>query len=148
MADIRHRVGIAAPLEQVYGALATVEGVRSWWTREARGEDGLGERVALYFGHPEPSAVMEITDLDRAGRVGWHFVDGPAEWVGTTVTFDLRPEGDETVVLFTHAGWPAPAEFMHHCSSKWALFLFGLKAGLEGGSATPHPEDARISNWG
>jgi uncharacterized protein YndB with AHSA1/START domain len=148
MADIRHRIGITAPLEEVYGALATADGVRSWWTRDARGKDGLGERLALYFGGAEASAVLEVTDLDGGSRVGWRFVDGPAEWIGTSVKFDLRAEGDETVILFTHADWREPAEFMHHCSSKWALFLFGLKAGLEGGSATPHPEDARISNWG
>jgi hypothetical protein len=52
------------------------------------------------------------------------------------------------VVLFTHAGWREPVEFMHHCSTKWAYFLLGLKAGLEGGPATPYPEDMAISSWG
>ena len=148
MADIRHRVGIAAPLEEVYGAVATVDGVRSWWTREAYGADGVGERVALHFGRPEPSAIYEVTDLDGAGRVGWRFIDGPPEWIGTTVDFDLRAEGDETVVLFTHSDWREPVEFMHHCSSKWGVFLMGLKRGLEGGTAAPFPDDARISDWG
>ena len=47
-----------------------------------------------------------------------------------------------------HADWREPAEFMHHCSTKWAYFLLGLKAGLEGGSATPYPGDMAISTWG
>ena len=33
-------------------------------------------------------------------------------------------------------------------STKWAYFLLGLKAGLEGGSATPYPGDMAISTWG
>jgi hypothetical protein len=37
---------------------------------------------------------------------------------------------------------------MHHCSTKWAYFLLGLKAGLEGGAATPYPDDMKISSWG
>ena len=56
--------------------------------------------------------------------------------------------GGETVLLFTHADWREPVEFMHHCSTKWAYFLLGLKAGLEGGPATPYPQDMAISSWG
>jgi hypothetical protein len=35
-------------------------------------------------------------------------------------------------LLFTHAEWREPDEFIHHCSTKWAYFLLGLKAWLEG----------------
>jgi hypothetical protein len=39
-------------------------------------------------------------------------------------------------------------EFMHHCSTKWGYHLLGLKAGLEGGQATPFPDDIHLSaNW-
>ena len=38
MADIRHRVDIAAPRERVYQALATREGLSGWWTRDVWGE--------------------------------------------------------------------------------------------------------------
>ena len=59
-----------------------------------------------------------------------------------------RSPTGETVLLFTHADWREPVEFMHHCSTKWAYFLLGLKAGFEGGSATPYPGDMAISRWG
>ena len=35
----------------------------------------------------------------------WKVVDGPDEWVGTTVDWDLRQDGDYTIVLFKHQGW-------------------------------------------
>jgi hypothetical protein len=38
--------------------------------------------------------------------------------------------------------------FMSHRSTKWAYFLVGLKASIEGDTATPYPEDLRISSWG
>jgi uncharacterized protein YndB with AHSA1/START domain len=148
MADIRHRVGMAAPAEQVYGALATVEGLSRWWTRDTAGDPAVGGKLEFFFGQPEPAAVMEVAELVPGRRVAWRCVQGPDEWVDTTLTFDLSGSDGETVVLFSHADWREPVEFMHHCSTKWAYFLLGLKAGLEGGSATPYPEDMAISRWG
>ena len=66
------------------------------------------------------------------------------EWVGTKLTFDLAPKGDETVVLFTHADWREPVEFMAHCSARWAYFLLSLKSYLETGKGTPFPEDLKF----
>jgi uncharacterized protein YndB with AHSA1/START domain len=148
LADIRHRVGIAAPQDRVFAAIATRDGLAEWWTRTVDGNPERGGRMRFYFGRPDPGAVMEIVDVHAPDFVVWRCVDGVAEWVGTTLTFNLRTDGNETVVLFTHADWREPVEFMHHCSTKWAYFLLGLKRGLEGGSATPYPDDAPISGWG
>jgi hypothetical protein len=148
MADILHRVGIAAPQERVYEALATKEGLAGWWTRDLGGDPGLGGTLRFFFGEPEPSVSMEVTGLAPTSHVGWRCVQGPDEWVDTTFSFDLKTEGDETVLLFTQADWREPVEFMHHCSTKWAFFLLGLKAGLEGGKATPYPGEMKISSWG
>jgi uncharacterized protein YndB with AHSA1/START domain len=150
MADIRHRVGVGAPAERVYQALATREGLAQWWTRDVGGDEEKGGKLEFFFGGPEPAAVMEVTDLVPGRRVGWRCVEGPEEWVGTTLTFDLSPQDQDgqTAVLFRHGDWREPVVFMYHCSTKWAYFLLGLKAGLEGGAATPYPDDMKISNWG
>lgn len=148
MPDIRHRVGINAPIDTVYESLATRDGLAGWWTRDVDGEPSRGASLAFSFGGPEPAAVMEVTELDPPARVRWKCTDGPPEWRNTMLTFEVKEAGDETAVLFTHAGWREPAEFMHHCSTKWAYYLIGLKAGLEGGKSTPWPEDAPISSWG
>ena len=39
-------------------------------------------------------------------------------------------------------GWP-PVEFMHHCSTKWAVFLLGLRNWVERGEGRPHPQDVK-----
>jgi uncharacterized protein YndB with AHSA1/START domain len=149
MADIRHRVGITAPAGRIYQALATRDGVSGWWTRDVRGNSEVGGKLEFFFGGSTPAAVMEVTDLVPDRRVAWRCVEGPDEWVGTAVTFDLTPAGDgETAVLFSHADWREAIEFMAHCSTKWGYFLLGLRAGLEGGVATPYPEDMKISSWG
>ena len=148
MHDIRHRVGINAPHGDVFDAIATREGLARWWTSAVDGESRVGEDLTFHFGNPDPAAVMKVTDLVPGTRVAWECTAGPDEWLGTTFTYDFKREGDTTVVLFTNAGWREPVEFMHHCSTKWAYFLLGMKDGLEGGKATPWPDDKPIDNWG
>jgi uncharacterized protein YndB with AHSA1/START domain len=148
MAEIRHRVGINAPRERVYDALATVEGIADWWSRDVDGDAGAGGTLRFYFGNPQPRAVLEVTDANAGEHVGWRCSDGPDDWVGTRLSFDLKSVGKETVLLFSHADWREPTEFMSHCSTKWGYFLLGLKASLEGGEATPYPSDLKVSSWG
>jgi uncharacterized protein YndB with AHSA1/START domain len=145
MPDIRHRVVISAPLKSVYQAIATTEGISGWWTRDGvRGESSEGSKVEFYFGSPEAAAVMEVTQLNPEGQVGWHCVEGADEWVGTKLTFDLTDKDNETVVMFAHADWRHPSEFMAHCSARWAYFLLSMKSLLETGKGTPFPEDLKF----
>ena len=145
MPDIRHRVEIVAPLSSVYEAVATSAGISEWWTRDGvRGEASEGSEIAFHFSQPEPAAVMEITRLDPGGHVGWRCVGGADEWIGTVLTFNLTSSGEHTAVLFTHAGWRSPSEFMAHCSARWAYFLLSLKKLVEEGEGTPFPEDLKF----
>src|SRR5450631_1926253 len=139
MADIRHRVGIDAPRERVYEAVATVEGLSTWWTGTVDGDPSAGGRLRFFFSRPEPGAVMEVTEALPGERVAWRCVEGPQEWVGTEITFDMRDGDGETVLAFAHTGWREPVEFMSHCSTKWAYFLLGLKAWQDGGAPTAYP---------
>lgn len=145
MVDILHRVGVKASAEDTYRALATREGLAGWWTTNTQGESKVGGVLQFRFG--AGGFDMKVLALDRDRRVLWQVVDGPAEWIGTTVSFDLRPEGDYTVVLLKHAGWKEPVEFMHHCSTKWALFLMSMKSLVETGEGFPDPNDVKIDNW-
>jgi uncharacterized protein YndB with AHSA1/START domain len=147
MIDIRHRIGIQAPQAQVHQALATTDGVASWWTRDTRGDAAEGGKLAFYFGGEDAAAVMAVEQVS-ADQVAWRCVEGPDEWLDTTVTFELSQVDGETAVLFTHGGWREAVAFEAHCSTKWAYFLLGLKAMFEGGAATPHPGDLKISSWG
>ena len=148
MVDILHRVGVRTATPQpVYDALTTVEGLAAWWTGDTTG-DGDGVRGTLRFRFPAGGFDMEVTELRPAERVSWRVVEGPEEWVGTTIDWDLRQDGEHTIVLFTHAGWREPVEFMHHCSTKWGSYLLSLKSLLETGAGAPAPDDVPIDNWG
>jgi len=148
MHDIRHRFGTTAAPADVFAAVATGDGLRSWWTTDVRGDDSPGGSLGFYFGGPEPAAVMEVVELVTGERVVWRCTAGPDEWVDTTFTFEVSAEDAETVLVFTNAGWREPIPFLHHCSTKWAYFLLGLKATLEGAPSVAFPGDAAISAWG
>jgi uncharacterized protein YndB with AHSA1/START domain len=144
MVDILHRVGITASPAKVYDALTTVPGLARWWTTDTSG-DGDG---TLRFRFGDVGGFdMKVVALEPDTTVEWEVVEGPAEWVGTTVSFELSQEGEWTIVLFAHAGWREPCEFMNHCSTKWAIFLMSLKSLVETGVGAPHPHDMQISNW-
>ena len=90
----------------------------AWWTTDTQGESKVGDVLKFRFGG-DRGFDMEVLELDPAKRVLWQVVEGPAEWVGTKVSFDhLRQEGDWALIFFKHLGWKEPVEFMHHCSTK------------------------------
>jgi uncharacterized protein YndB with AHSA1/START domain len=150
MLDILHRVGIKASLEEVYQALATREGAAAWWTTDTQGHSQIGELLKFRFssdGKEIGGFDIKVLELQPGKRVAWQVVEGPTEWVGTKISFDLKQEDDYAIVLFNHQGWSEPVEFMHHCSTKWAIFLMSLKSLVETGKGNPSPDDVRIGNW-
>ncbi len=138
MPDILHRVGVAAEPLRVFEALTTVEGIRNWWAENTHGD--AAEGGAFQFRENR----LEVVHADPS-LVTWHY-SGPAEeWVGTEITFRLEWRDGQTIVLFKHGGWREPVEFMHHCSTKWAVFLLSLKDYVERGEGRPEPRDTKIA---
>ena len=146
MADILHRIGIkSSSMETVYQSLTTREGLAGWWTGNTQGKgDQVGDILKFRFG--AGGFDMKVIDLTPT-LVKWEVAEGPEEWMGTTISFELKQENDYVVVLFKHQNWKEPVEFMHHCSTKWAIFLMSLKAFAETGKGTPDPIDVKIDNW-
>jgi hypothetical protein len=74
-------------------------------------------------------------------------VDGPPEWIGTVITFDLSVVGGQTIIIFGHRDWKEEIEFMAHCSMKWAVFLLSLREYVQTGKGKPSPHDLKIDDW-
>ncbi|HYC32493.1 MAG TPA: SRPBCC domain-containing protein, partial [Gemmatimonadales bacterium] len=131
MVDIIHKIGIRAPLSQVYEAVATPEGVAGWWSRHTTGSAKVGGRTNVRFlgrdGKEIGQMDYELTRLDPDREVRWRFVAGPPEWIGSEATFELSRDGDMTILIFGHRNWKEAVEFTAHCSMKWAVFLLSLR---------------------
>jgi uncharacterized protein YndB with AHSA1/START domain len=146
MVDILHRIGATVTPEKLYDALTTPDSMAAWWTTDTTGEGVVGGTIQFRFGDVG-GFDMKVLEQRPNERIEWEVTDGPAEWIGTHVSFDLKREGDYTIVLFKQEGWREEVEFMYHCSTKWAMFLMSLKQLVETGTGSPHPQDVRISNW-
>ena len=144
MPDILHRIAVKSSPAETHRALGTRAGLAGWWTTDTSGESQVGGTLQFRFGE-RGGFDMKVLENEPAKRVLWQVVSGPADWLGTKISFELRPERDYTVVLFEHRGWREPSEFMHHCSTKWATFLMSCKQLLERGNGAPYPEDVHIS---
>jgi uncharacterized protein YndB with AHSA1/START domain len=151
MPDILHRISIDAPPQRVHDLIASTDGIARWWTgRPLTGEHANGSSFSVYFGEAEqPAAVMKVV-TDTQDQVMWQVTDGPGAWIGTQITFTLRPGGHGghagTTLLFTHAGWQEASEFMSGCSTNWGAYLTSLKTGAETGAFAAYP-DGEISRW-
>jgi uncharacterized protein YndB with AHSA1/START domain len=138
MSDILHRVGIDAKPDKVFDALTTIEGLRGWWSGTAAGSAAKGGLTNYGF------CDMQVIDAEPSKLVHWRCTGGPDEWLDTEVTFRLDWKNGQTFVVFKHANWKEPVEFMHHCSTKWATFLLSLRDLVEKADGHPLPNDLRI----
>ena len=121
MPDILHRVGIKDTPKKVYKALSTIGGLRHWWVTETTGDPKQGGIINFGF------CEMKVVNSKPHKFVKWKCVRGPKDWIDTDVSFQLKYKDHQTFVIFKHSHWKKPVEFMHHCSTKWAIFLLSLK---------------------
>jgi uncharacterized protein YndB with AHSA1/START domain len=151
MVDIIHRIGIKAPVARVYKALTTLDDLGHWWTEEVAGDAAVGGKIAFSFltksGDLLGRMVMEVQELGDNKNVHWRCVEGPEEWLGTDITFQLSEQDGQTIVLFGHRNWREAVEATYHCSMKWATFLLSLREYVETGTGKPSLNDLKIDNW-
>lgn len=142
MVDILPKIIIKSPPDKVYKALTTQKGLAGWWTPMTEAQPELDSIARFRFGDGSIGPEMQIMDLQPGRYVEWRCVDSLPEWIGTRLTFDIRPHEKGAELLFGHCDWESPTEFYMHCNSKWGLFLgVSLKKYLEDGLGRPHPED-------
>lgn len=149
--DIIHRIGVKSPAARVYDALTSLKGLSNWWTEEVQGDGTVGGKIEFRFRTPsgelKGSMVMQVQTLNASREVRWRCVDGPAEWIGTDITFELAEQDNQTILLFGHRNWREAVEFTSHCSMKWAVFMLSLREYVETGTGKPQPRDLKIDNW-
>ncbi len=80
--EIRKVVVLNAPIEKVWDAVATSEGIAAWWMSNTF-EPVLGKEFILHAG-PYGDSPCKVTELDPPNRVSF---DWDEEW---HLTFELK----------------------------------------------------------
>jgi uncharacterized protein YndB with AHSA1/START domain len=138
MKSIYHRLVIEAPVEKVYEAITTQQGLSGWWTPETKAKPEVGSVSRFAFG-PDYFKELKVEELKPVSRVKWICLKGYDEWIGTTMTFELQPHARGTVLLLHHDGFKEYNDGFASCSYDWAIFLRSLKLLCQTGKGTPYP---------
>lgn len=148
-ADYSRLMTLAAPAERVFNAIATLDGVRQWWSTDVVGTSTVGDVLRFGFSlstHGE-WIVMRVDEAIKPSTVRWTCVAqyvAPAgiskhdEWIGTEVSFRILAVGPDTTELrFGHAGLNPALECYSVCENGWNHFLDSLVSFVEAGAGWP-----------
>ena len=146
MNEIRHRVGIKAPVHDVYEATYTPSKLQSWWATSATGSGAVGSRIELVFPGC-PSHAWRIIELSDNERVRLKLLSGPEPWHGSELRFEFSESDGQVFVTLIHTTGPKTpdAAFQYFCA-KWPMFLVSLKQFLETVHGMPYPHDIKIQH--
>ncbi|HWO74500.1 MAG TPA: SRPBCC domain-containing protein [Bacillus sp. (in: firmicutes)] len=98
--DIRKTLVINAPIEKVWKAVATSEGIAGWWMPNTF-EPVLGQEFILHAG-PYGDSSCKVTEIDPPNRLSF---DWDKDW---HVVFELKKVDEEkTEFTLIHSGWKA-----------------------------------------
>jgi uncharacterized protein YndB with AHSA1/START domain len=137
MADIFHDFPIKAPLDRVFRAVSTPQGLDTWWTMRSAGSPREGAEYELWFG-PDYDWRAKVTRYLPDSEFEIEMVRADGDWRGTRIGLHLESRGKVTWVRFHHTGWPSSNEHYRVSSTCWAMYLRILRRYLEHGESVPY----------
>ncbi len=137
MADIVQDFPIAAPIADVFAAIATPRGLDEWWTLRSSGTPAPGAEYLLDFG-PEYQWKAQVVACEPDRAFELELTAAMPDWLRTRVGFVLEDRGHDTWVRFTHRGWPSAHDHFRVSAHCWALYLRILRRYLEHGERVPY----------
>ena len=144
MSTIHHQLLIKAPVARVYEAIATADGISTWWDRQTAVPTARG-LVLEHNPGPEHGVVkLRVVEQVPNTRIEWecistHPPSSPASaWTGTHFTFEMaavhgegRPGDDAATLDFRQTGYDDQSEFSRFNSIAWGQVLQNLKLVVE-----------------
>lgn len=142
--DYAARVALAASPETVFDAIATLRGLKGWWTKAAHGSTEKQGGIRLDFPHVEQRIDLCVAESSKPTRVVWSVVDHSLfhDWAGTKIIFEISGRDAPTsssacLVQFRHVGLAPKLPCYGDCSQGWDHFLASLVSYVETGKGTP-----------
>jgi uncharacterized protein YndB with AHSA1/START domain len=138
--DYMRSVTVHSRPERVYDAIATLEGLRGWWTPMASGSAKPGGTIRLEFEGMDEHIDMRVDAATRPARVVWTILEHTSleEWAETKVSFSLEPSAEgECVLSFRHEGLSPKLACYEDCEAGWEHFLGSLVSLAERGKGSP-----------
>jgi uncharacterized protein YndB with AHSA1/START domain len=138
--DYVRQLRIRAPRARVFDAIATLDGLRGWWTPRVTGSDQEGGVIRLAFEGLDEHIDLQVLVTRPPVEVEWSIVRHTSieEWNGTSLRFELSALTDGIcVVAFCHRGLTPKLACYEDCALGWKHFLASLVALAEQGRGRP-----------
>ena len=137
-AEILFTVDVNGEQAAVVEAIASVEGIKAWWTDACGGDGAVGGTLEPAFPvAPMPFGlrVDEVSDSSVRWTSTGKF---PPHWANSEVSWDVgaNPQGPGVLVNFEHANFPAD-EGIGMVAYTWGQLMTSLKTDVESGQAAP-----------
>lgn len=117
---------IKVPVETVYKALTSEEGLSQIWTKKLKVRPEIGFVNEFDFDEGYITKFKTV-ELEENNKIVWECIVSDEEWIGTKVSFELTEKDNTTTVTLKHLNWRERTEFYRWCSYNWAMFLHRLK---------------------
>jgi len=126
--DFTVTITVAGSTQDVFKQIGEVS---SWWTTDFEGSSvNLNDEFVISHGDPHYSK-HKLVEIIPDKRMVWLITDSRLswlernkhEWTGTKMIFELTPDGDKTVVRYTHEGLVPGMECYERCSQGWEMVI-------------------------
>ena len=137
MAAIQHQLLINAPMTRVYNAIATADGISTWWDKQTPRHTDRGLVLEHNPGAEHGVVQLRVVDLVPHKRIEWecistHPASSPASvWTGTHFVFELAERNGATQVMFQQTGYDEHSKFFSANRDAWGQTLQNLKQVVE-----------------
>lgn len=130
-------VETSAPATVIHDAIATTEGLRSFWTIDADAEEG-GE-LRFGFEAAPVDLTMTVAELEPHKLVRWSRIGPWPGWADTEIVWRITDGGESRIVTFRHDGWAdeTPDHDLGTVAMTWAHVMDALKQYTETGRPAP-----------
>ena len=139
-ASYAKRIEIKAPIELVFEAVSTLEGIGGWWDGSVSGDASEHGEIRFAVADSDDYALMKVDSVIFPTDVAWSVIEDSGyggEWINTAILFHLEEDIDGSCALVLHHQGLTPAlDCYSDCQSGWDHHLQNIRLKAEAASNT------------
>ncbi|MEH7351884.1 SRPBCC family protein [Gottfriedia acidiceleris] len=133
MINMPHQITINATPEKVFEAITTTEGIKSWWSTDAKAEPQLGSMTEVAFYNRQAVFQLQVDEIEPGKLLEWTAIHDMPAWKGTKIRFELNVnENGATILNFNHSGFESMEGPYAMINTTWGTLMYILKQYVEG----------------
>ncbi|XRG79962.1 SRPBCC domain-containing protein [Rossellomorea sp. GAMAL-10_SWC] len=133
MVNMPHQITINGTPEKVFEAITTTEGIKSWWSTDAKAEPQLGSITEVAFYNRQAVFQLQVDEIEPGKLLEWTALHDMPAWKGTKIRFELNVnENGATILNFNHSGFESMEGPYAMINTTWGTLMYILKQYVEG----------------